>query len=124
MPAIKVTANTSGQTLWNAHEHKRGVLVGLKIDNKSATPVTIDLLDCFTTDSSKLNSTEATQAAEDIGTTAVGSGKVKFQTTVPAGENHSLGKADLEETTFLGKAVARGDVLTSDCVVVAAYRLK
>lgn len=122
-PAIKVTANTSGVALWNENEHKKGELQGLKVDNQSANPLKLDLLDCFTTDASKANSTGAVQAAEDF-QTAVASGKIKFQMTVPAGDFVSLGKEDLREVSFLGKAYARGDATTSDAVVIATYKLK
>jgi hypothetical protein len=123
MPAIKTTANTSGAALWNQNTHKKGSLLGLKVDNQSANPMKLDLLDCFTTTASKANSNSATQAAEDF-QTAVASGKVRFQMTVPTGDFVSLGKEDLREVTFLGKAYVRGDATTSDCVVVATYKLK
>lgn len=124
MPAIKVTANTSGAALWNAHEHKIGILEGLKIDNPTIYDEKIDLLDAFTTDASKLNSTGATVAAEDLGSTVLASGRVRLQMTVPLGESLSLGKEDLQEVTFLGKAYARGSTTTSDCVVIAQYKLR
>ena len=123
MPSIKQTANTSGLALWNAHEHKRGILEGLKVDNPSAYDEKIELLDCFSTDASKTTAAGAAQAAEDFAS-EVASGKVRLQMTVPTGEFVSLGKEDLEEMTFLGKAYVRGDTTTSDCVVVAHYSLK
>ena len=123
MPSIKASANTSGAVLWNAHEHKKGILEGLKVDNQSIYNEKIDLLDCFSTDSGKTNAAGAAQASEDF-ETAVASGKVRLQVTVPAGEFMSFGKEDVKECTFLGKAYVRGDTTTSDCVIVAQYHLK
>jgi hypothetical protein len=123
MPSIKQTANTSGALLWNEQSRKKGYLEGLKIDNRSPSDEKIELLDCFTTDASITNATGATQAAEDF-STYVGSGKVRFQTTVPAGGAISLGKEDLKEVNFLGAAYVRGDLTTSDCVVICQYALR
>jgi len=122
MPAIKVTANTSGLALWNAHEHKRGVLLGLRVDNPSINDEKIELIDGFKTDASKTNAAGAAQAIEDF-LTDVASGKIRLQMTVPAGDFVSLGKDDLREVTFLGKSYVRGDTTTSDCVVTAMYEL-
>ena len=123
MPAIQVSANTSGSALWNQQLHKRGELVGLKVNNRHTQDVTIDLLDCFTTNASTVAASAAAQAVEDFNT-IVGSGRPRGKITVPVGELVSLGKADLEETTFLGKAYARADILTANCVIVATYKLK
>ena len=123
MPSIKTTANTSGLALWNENAHRKAELIGIKIDNQSAYNEKIELLDCFTTDASKTNAAGATQAAEDF-STYVASGKIRLQIPVPSGEFLGLGKEDLEEVTFLGKAYVRGDTTTSDCVVTATYRLK
>lgn len=123
MPTVKVTANTSGVALFNPHEHKKASLVGLRINNKAPQDVLVDLLDCFTTDASKTNAAGATQAAEDF-ETYVASGKVRLAVTVPMGEAVSMGPSELEEVTFLGKAYARGDLTTSDCIVVASYKLR
>lgn len=126
MPSIKSVsgAHTSGVLLFNAHEHKVADLVGLRIDNSSINNEKIELLDGFTTDAGKLNATGATQAAEDLGTTTVASGLIRLQMTVPAGEFQSLGKEDLREVVFLGAGYVRGSVNTSDCVVVASYKLR
>lgn len=123
-PTVKVTANTSGVAIFNLNEHKTAELLGLRVDNRAAQDVKIDLLDCFTTDASKLNATGATQAAEDLGSTAVASGRIRLQLTVPTLESISLGKPDLEEVTFLGKGYVRGDLTTSDAVIVASYKLR
>jgi hypothetical protein len=123
MPTVKQICNTSGLALWSAHEHKVAELVGLRVDNRSAQDEKIELLDCFTTDSSKTNSTGATQAAEDF-ETYVASGKIRFQLTVPTLEAVSLGPSELKEVTFLGKSYVRGSYTTSDCVVVASYKLR
>jgi hypothetical protein len=126
MPSKQVQAYTSGHTgaLWNAHEHKKGVLGGLTIDNKHTVQETVKLYDCFTTDASKTGSTGATQAAENFGTTNVLSGKVRLQVTVPAGEAQNLGENELKDIEFLGKATAIASVESSQCVIVAQYRLK
>lgn len=123
-PAIKVTANTSGALLWGITSGSalKSILQGLKIDNKSPNDLTVDLLDCFTTDSSKTNAAGAAQGAEDFAT-IVASGKVRFQATIPPGEFQSFGKEDLVEVTFLGKAYARTNSTTSDAVIVASYKL-
>lgn len=123
MPSIEQTAYTSGKALWNMHEHKKGILDGLKIDNKSIYDEKISLYDGFTTDSSKTNAAGAAQASEDLGTSHVLSGKVRLQVTVPSGEFISFGKEDLQEITFLGKAWVMGDTTSSDCIVVAQYHL-
>ena len=125
MPSIKQQANTSGLALWTPTSGAalKGYLKGLKIDNPSIYDEKIELLDCFTTDPSKSNAAGATQAAEDF-YAIVASGKVRFQMTVPAGESVSLGKEDLEEVTFLGKAYVRGSVTTSDAVIIASYQLR
>lgn len=123
MPAVKQTMNTSGLALWNEQTHKKAELEGLKIDNRGVAEQKVDLLDCFTTDASKTNAAGATQAAEDF-STIVGSGRVRFQATVPPGEFVSFGKEDLKEVTFLGKAYVRGSATTSDAVCIAQYSLK
>lgn len=125
MPTVQVQAYTSGYAglLWNANKHKKGELLGLTIDNKHSVPETIQLFDGFTTDASKIGSTGATQAAEDLGTTNVLSGKIRLQITVPAGETQKLGKEDLVETTFLGKATAIASAESSDVIIIAQYKL-
>lgn len=123
MPSVQTDAYTSGRLLWNEHEHKKGILEGLKIDNQSIYDQTIKLYDCFTTDASKTNAAGATQAAEDFETHVL-SGKIRLQTTVPTGELVSLGQEDLKEVTFLGKAYVVAGTTTADCIVVAQYRLQ
>lgn len=125
MPAIQVQAYTSGHSgkLWSAHEHKKGELLGLTIDNQHTAEEKIQLYDCFTTDASNTGSTGATQAAENLGTTDVLSGKIRLQMTVPAGETQKLGREDCKGIDFLGKATAIASVETSDCVVIAQYKL-
>ena len=125
MPAITVTANTSGAQAWalTSGSAFKGHLEGLKIDNRSVNAEKIEGLDCFTTDASKTNAAGAAQAAEDF-QSIVGSGKVRFQVTVPANEFVSLGKEDLKEINFLGTAYIRGSVTTSDCVVTVQYSIK
>jgi len=123
MPSTKSVsgAHTSGVSLWNAHEHKKSILDGLKIDNQSIYDEKIEVIDCFATDAAKTAAAGATQAAEDFRT--VTSGKVRFQMTVPTGEFQSLGPDDLKEETFLGTVYVRGSTNSPDCVVVASYRL-
>lgn len=123
MPSVKVTANTSGAVLWNAHEHKKAELTGLKVDNQSVNNITLKFQDCFITDASKTNALGATQAAEDF-STLIASGKVRMQATVPTGEFVSFPKDDLEGCEFLGAATVIASVTTSDCVIVAQYAHK
>lgn len=125
MPSIKATLDTSGAVLFTITSGAglKGILKGLKIDNQSAYDEKIELLDCFTTDASKGVAAGAVQAAEDF-LNIVASGKVRFQMTVPSLEFQSLGKEDLKEVSFFGKAYLRGSTTTSDCVVVAQYSLK
>ena len=117
-------SHTSGSALWNIHEHKKGELLGLKIDNQSIYNLKLELMDCFDSDAGKLGSTGATQAAEDLGDTAAASGKRRLQVTVPAGDFLSLGEEDLRGIEFLGAPKVIGSTVTSDCVVVAQYRMK
>ena len=124
MPAVKQTANTSGLLLWNIHEHKKGFLDGLTIDNQHTAEEKVNLYDCFTTDASKTGATGATQAAENLGTTHPLSGKIRLQLTAPAGESVKLGQEDCKGIDFLGAAYVVGSVETSDCVVVAQYHLE
>lgn len=125
MPAKQVTADTAGQTLFTivSGAGLKGQAEGLKIDNQHSTPEKIQLYDCFTTDPSNTMAAGAAQAGEDF-FAAVLSGKVRFQMTVPAGESVSLGKEDLLEVTFFGKAYVVGSSTSSDCVVIAQYSLK
>ena len=121
-PSIQTDAYTSGRALWNEAKHKRGELVGLKVDNRSAYVEELDLYDGFTTTASKTMAAGATQASEDLGATDVLSGKIRARITVPAGEFHSLGQEDLKEVAFLGKAWVVASTTTADCIIIAQYR--
>ena len=128
MPTKQVQAYplTSGYAglLWNAHEHKKAELLGLTVDNLHTAPQTIKLYDGFDTDASKTGSTGATQAAEYLMLSGVGSGLIRQQLTVPAGETVSLGEEDLRGTEFLGRGTAVASALSSDCIVICRYKLK
>jgi len=124
MATKKVTASTSGAALWNTHEHKRADLLGLTIDNKYSAAETVKLHDCFATDASKVDSTGATQAVEYLGVSGCASGLIRLQLTVPAGESVKLGEEDCRGVEFLGKAYAVSSATTSDCVVIAQYKLR
>lgn len=107
MPSIKVDfGTTSAPLLWNVHEHKRGKLESITIDNQSlsGTPVGLRLLDCFATDVSKTGSTGATQAAEYLGVSGVLSGRVRFQQHVTSGQVVTLKEEELKGMDFLGVA--------------------
>lgn len=127
MPTKQVQAYpaTSGYAglLWNTHEHKRAELLGLTIDNKHTVAQTIKLYDGFDTDASKTGSTGATQAAEYLMLSGVGSGLIRLQVTVPAGETVKLGREDCKGIEFLGRGTAVASVLSSDCIVIAQYQL-
>ena len=124
MPAKKVTAATSGATLWNKEAHKKGILEGLSIDNRHTTEVKVELTDNFVTDASTDGSAGTAQAAEYLGVSGVASGRVRLQVTVPTGEFVNLGKEDCVNVEFLGKAAVIGSVTTTNCVIVARYQLK
>jgi len=128
MPTKQVQAypSTSGYAglLWNAHEHKRAELLGLTVDNQHTTPQTIKLYDGFDTDASKTGSTGGIQTAEHLMLSGVGSGLIRLQLTVPTGETQKLGKEDCEGIEFLGRATAVASDLTSDCVIIAQYKLR
>jgi len=109
--------------LWNAHEHKRAELLGLTIDNQNTDPQKIKLYDGFGTTSSKTGA-GAAQAPEFKGTSSVVSGLIRLELTVPAGETQKLGKEDCEGIEFLGRANAIADTTTSDCIIIAQYKLK
>lgn len=128
MPTKQVQAypSTSGYPglLFNAHEHKGAELLGLTVDNQSTYNQTVKLHDGFNTDASKTGAAGATQAAEYLKLSGVGSGLIRLQLTVPAGESVKLGKEDCEGIEFLGRATAVASTLTSDCVIIAQYKLK
>ncbi|MBA7592588.1 hypothetical protein ES708_34776 [subsurface metagenome] len=129
MPTKQVQAYAAASgigsgALWNAHEHKRAELLGLTIDNQHTVAETIKLYDGFTTDASKTAATLTTQAAENLGTANLQSGKIRLQLTVPAGESVNLGEPDCKGIEFLGRASVVATTTTSDCVVIAQYKLK
>lgn len=125
MATKQVQAYTSGHAglLWNESEHKKAELLGLTVDNQHTTEEKIKLYDCFTTDASTTQA-GVTQAAEDLGTTNVLSGKIRLQLTVPTGETHKLGKEECAGIEFLGKVTAIASAETSDCIIIAQYALR
>jgi len=96
----------------------------LTIDNQDTAPQTIKLYDGFVTDASKTGAAGATQAAELLGTSSVLSGLIRLELTVPAGESQKVGKEDCEGIEFLGRANAIAETTTSDCIIIAQYKLK
>jgi hypothetical protein len=124
MPSARQTANTSGLVLVNPHKHKIVALEGLKVNNQSNNDILLKLVDQFTSDASKTMAADAVQAAEAQGTGHPLSGKVRLEMTVPTGEFQSLGKDDVMGIRFLGGCAVIADAATSDCVVVAQYRLE
>ena len=119
-----VSGGIGSGKLWNAHEHRRAELLGLTIDNQHTAEQTIKLYDGFATDASKTGATGATQAAEPLGSLNVASGLIRLELTVPAGETQKLGEPDCKGIEFLGRANAIADATTSDCVIIAQYKLK
>lgn len=124
MPAIKTYAYTSGLALWNENKHKKGELIALAVDNQGAAPQTIKLYDCFTAISGIWASGGAAQGHEDLGSTNILSGKIRKQLTVGVGETVSLGKQDLQGTTFLGKVYVVAGATDTDCIITASYQLR
>lgn len=127
MPTKKVQAYpyTSGYAglLWNEQVHKKAELLGLTVDNQHNAAETVLLYDGFDTDASKAAATGATQAAEYLKLSGVTSGLIRLQVTVPAGETVKLGEEDLRGIEFLGRASAVASALSSDCIIIAQYRL-
>lgn len=119
-----VSGGIGSGKLWSAHEHKRAELLGLTIDNQYSAKQKIKLIDSFATDASKTGAAGATQAAEFRGTSNILSGLIRLELTVPPGETQKLGKEDCEGIEFLGRANAIADTTTSDCVIIAQYKLK
>ena len=130
MPTARTTAYAAvsggigSGLLWNAHKHKRAELLGVTMDNRYTAPQTIKLYDGFATDASKIGATGGAQVAEFRGTSNVESGLIRLEVTVPAGETQKLGKEDCEGIEFLGRANAIADTTTSDCIIIAQYKLK
>jgi len=119
-----VSGGIGSGKLWNAHKHKRAELLGLTIDNQYTAPQTIKLYDGFATDASRIGATKTAQAAEFKGTSNILSGLIRLELTVPTGETQKLGKEDCEGIEFLGRANAIADTTTSDCIIIAQYKLK
>jgi len=117
MTSIVVNARTAGATLWNVHEHKKGELLGLKVDNDTVQPETIQVRDTFTTDTGYTSGGSAY-------TGVLTSGYGRLRITVPAGDVVSLGEEDLKGIEYLGMAVAVASVEASGCIITAQYRLK
>jgi hypothetical protein len=124
MPSARQTANTSGLVLVNPHKHKVVMLEGVKVNNQSNSDLLLKFVDQFTSDASKTMAAEAVQAAEALGTGHPLSGKVRLEMTVPSAEFLSLGECDVKGIRFLGGCAVIADTQTSDCVVVAQYRLE
>ncbi len=114
-----VNAETGGLDLWAEHEHKKGHLLGLKVDNKDANPQTIKLMDNFTTDTGYTSGGSAYSAQSLISGSAI----QKFQVTVPVGDSISLGEEDCKGLEFLGRAAALGSAAASGCIITAQYKL-
>lgn len=114
-----VNAQTTGMDLWAEHEHKKGHLLGLKVDNKSANPETVSLMDNFATDSGYTSGGSAYSTQSLISGSAI----KKFQVTVPAGDSISLGEEDCKGLEFLGRTAALGSVTASGCLITAQYEL-
>lgn len=110
-----VTANTTAQELWGENEHKKGELLGLKVDNQHTVAEKIQLLDNFTPDDGYTSGGSAYTGAAVSGN--------RLQLTVAAGDCVSLGEEDCRGIKFLGRALAQGSVTTANCVIIAQYQL-
>jgi len=111
-----VYAHTTVQELWAAHEHKKGQLLGLKVDNQYSAAEKIQLLDDFTTDSGYTSGGSAYASA-------VVSNFTRMQVPGPAGDCISLGEEECKGIEFLGRALALGSAIASGCVITAQYKL-
>jgi len=111
-----VNANTTAQELWAAHEHKKGHLLGVKVDNQHTAPEKIQFLDDLTTDSGYTSGGSAYASA-------VVSNLNRMQVTVPAGDCISLGEEECKGIEFLGRALALGSATASGCIITAQYKL-
>ncbi|GAI08160.1 unnamed protein product [marine sediment metagenome] len=111
-----VYAHTTVQELWAVHEHKKGHLLGLKVDNQYSAAEKIQLLDDFTTDAGYTSGGSAYAQA-------VVSNLNRMQVTVPAGDCISLGEEDCKGIEFLGRALALGSAIASNCKITAQYKL-
>lgn len=124
MATKRQTGNTSGLTLWNFHEHKVGILDGLKIDNRYDKNMLVRVMDQFCTDQSKTMAAGATQAVEAYGSGHPLSGVARFEATIPAGEFQSFSGDEFAGVQFLGGASVVCSYETSECVVIAQYHLE
>ncbi|GAH19519.1 unnamed protein product [marine sediment metagenome] len=111
-----VYADTAVKELWAAHEHKKGQLLGLKVDNQYSATEKIQLLDDFTTDTGYTSGGSAYAGA-------VLSNLNRMQISVPAGDCISLGEEDCKGIEFLGRALALGSAIASGCKITAQYKL-
>ena len=111
-----VYAHTAVQELWAAHKHKKGQLLGLKVDNQYSAAEKIQLLDDFTTDTGYTSGGSAYASA-------VVSNLNRLQVTVPAGDCISLGEEECKGIEFLGRGLALGSTLASGCKITAQYKL-
>ncbi len=118
-----VSGGIGSGKLWNEHPHKRAELLGLTIDNQYSVKQQIKLYDGFATDASKTNAAGANQVAEYRGASNLQSGFIRLQLTVPPGETHKLSEQDCKGIEFLGRVNVVADVTTSDCVIIAQYKL-
>lgn len=114
-----VNAQTTGMDLWAEHKHKKGHLLGLKVDNQHSEPEKISLFDNFTTDAGNTSGGSAYSAASLISGAAI----KKFQITVPAGDSISLGEEDCKGLEFLGRAAVVASATTSNCLITGQYKL-
>lgn len=114
-----VHAVTTGLTLWEAHEHRKGKLLGLKVDNQHSADEKIRLMDNFSTDSGYTSGGSAYSAQDLISGSAI----QRFQITVPAGDCVSLGEEDCRAIEFLGRAAALASATASGCIITAQYEL-
>lgn len=110
--------------LWSEHKHKRAELLGFTTENQSTVPQKIKLYDGFVTDASKTLAAGATQAAEYLGASNLQSGLIRLEMTVPAGEVVKLSEQECKGIEFIGRANAVADTTTSDCIIIAQYKLK
>ena len=115
-----VNAVDTGADLWAKHEHKKGTLLGLKVDNQYSAAQKIRLMDNFVTDSGYTSGGSAYSAATYSGT---GTAIKKLQITVPAGDVISLGEDDLKGIEFLGRAMAVATTSHGNTVITAQYKL-
>jgi len=115
-----VSAVDTGVDMWAENEHKKGILLGLKVDNQYSSDQKIQLMDNIVTDSGYTSGGSAYSAATYSG---YGDAIKKFQITVPAGDSVSLGKEDCKGIEFLGRAMAVATTSHGNTVITAQYKL-